>query len=108
MQFNSTLKKLLIIIIIFFGFCLTNVSVAQSGGRSREHKSKKRITWFKRHPSAGNADKFARGGKRRGFIARLFKISRPAWVYHKTNSSKAEIKETKHLFKRYRLKGKRK
>lgn len=101
------MKKLLIIIIVFFGFCLTNVSVAQTGGRSREHKSKRRVSWSKRSPGAKSADRFARGGKRRGFIARLFKKSSPAWVYHKTKSSKAEIKETKHLFKRYPSKGKR-
>lgn len=62
---------------------------------------------FKRSRSAGNADKFAKGAGRKGFIARLFRKDRPSWVYHSTNPGKKQNREQRFLFSRFRTKGKR-
>lgn len=54
---------------------------------------------FKRNPSAGNADAFARGGKRSS------KKKKSAWVYRPTPTSKKQRKEQKRLFARFKTKG---
>ncbi|MDX2173731.1 MAG: hypothetical protein SFY56_11470 [Bacteroidota bacterium] len=101
------MKKLFILLTVLLCFCVSNTSVAQTGGRKREHRNQKRGSLFKRNRSTGHADKFARGTNRRGVFARMFRKDRPAWVYHSTKSGRAQKRETKHLFTRYRTKGKR-
>lgn len=103
------MKKISSIFALLLCFCLNNTLVAQSGGRKREHKNQRRggSSVFKKGHSSGHADRFAHGGSRRGVFARLFRKDRPAWVYHSTNSGKAQKRETRHLFARYRTKGKR-
>ncbi len=101
------MKKLLFIITLLLSFCFSNVSYSQSGGRKREHKNQRKGGLFKGNRSTGHADRFARGGSRKGVFARLFRKDRPAWVYHSTKSGHAQKRETRHLFSRYRTKGKR-
>jgi hypothetical protein len=75
---------------------------SQTGGRKREHRNQRRgSSKFRGAKSAGNADAFARGG-RRGKSRKT-----GAWVYRTTPSSKKMNKEQKFLFSRYRTKGKR-
>jgi hypothetical protein len=102
------LKKVLLIIFLLIGFGISNDYYSQSGGRRKEHRNQRRSGGlFKRHRSAGNADKFAKGAGRKGFIARLFKKDRPAWVYHTTRPGKVQNREQRFLFSRFRTKGKR-
>jgi hypothetical protein len=54
----------------------------------------------------GNADKFAKGTGRQGIFARLFKRKRDAWTYHPTVTGRKQNRESRHLFSRYRTKGK--
>ena len=104
--YYSILKKLVLILTLFFGLICSNNYVAQSGGRKREHKNQRGGgSIFKRSHSEGNADKFARGAGRKGLFARLFKKDRPSWVYHSTKSGKAQKRETRRLFTRFRTKG---
>lgn len=71
---------------------------AQTGGRKRERRNQRRASIFKRNPSAGNADEFAKGGKRS-------KKKSSAWVYRPTPTSKKQRKEQSSLFSRFRTKG---
>lgn len=85
---------------IFTGL-LTSV-YSQTGGRKREHRNQRKgSSKFRNGKSAGNADAFARGGKR----GKSRKGG--AWVYRPTPSSKKMNKEQKFIFTRYRTKGKR-
>lgn len=96
------LNKLVLILtlFIFTGLC-TEIN-AQTGGRKREHRNQRRgSSKFRGAKSAGNADAFARGG-RRGKSRKG-----GAWVYRTTPSSKKMNKEQKYLFSRYRTKGRR-
>ncbi len=90
------MKKLALLIILLFTFSLSNVYVAQTGGRKREHKNQK-----------GGSKGFSRSSGRKGVFARMFRKDKPAWVYHSTKSGRAQVRETRHLFSRYRTKGKR-
>lgn len=101
------MKKLLLIFALLLGFGISNDFYAQKGGRKREHRNQRSGGMFKRQRSAGNADKFAKGGGRKGIFARLFKKDRPAWVYHKTNPGKTQNREQRYLFSRFRTKGKK-
>ncbi|MBS1652209.1 MAG: hypothetical protein JSU07_09390 [Bacteroidetes bacterium] len=97
------LLKISFIITLFLLFI--NDLNAQSGGRKREHKNQSKGSIFKRHRSSGHADKFASGNGRKGLFARLFRKDRPAWVYHSTKSGRAQVRETRNLFTRFRTKG---
>ncbi|MGZ3899338.1 MAG: hypothetical protein ACXVNM_10170 [Bacteroidia bacterium] len=101
------MKKVLLIIALLLGIGVSNEFYSQTGGRKREHRNQKRTSMFKRSRSAGNADKFAKGGGRKGLFARLFKKDRPAWVYHTTNPGKTQNREQRYLFSRFRTKGKK-
>lgn len=104
----QSLNKILLIIILLLGIGISNDFYSQTGGRKREHRNQKRSGGlFKRTKSAGNADKFAKGGGRKGFFARMFKKDRPAWVYHPTNPGKKQSREQRYLFSRFRTKGKK-
>ncbi len=100
------MKKLVLILSLLFSLIGSTSYFAQSGGRKREHKNQRGGgSIFKRSHSSGNADKFARGAGRKGLFARLFKKDRPSWVYHRTKSGRSQKRETRHLFTRYRTKG---
>lgn len=106
------LSKLFTIIFILIAIGATTPIMAQSiGGRKREHRNQRRggVKLFKRQRSAGNADAFARGGHKRGFIARIFKGNKDgsAWVYRKTNPGTKQKREQAQLFKRNRTKAKK-
>ncbi len=101
------MKKIILIITLLFSFCISNTYLAQSGGRKREHKNQRRGSLFKRNRSGGNADKFSRSTGRKGIFARLFRKDKPAWVYHPTRSGRVQKRETRHLFTRYRTKGRK-
>jgi hypothetical protein len=106
------LKKIALILFFLAGIIISNDVVAQSGGRKREHRNQKRhsirIFGGSKTKSAGNADRFARGAGRSGFFTRIFYNNQaPAWVMHHKYESKAQKRENKFLFNRYRTKGKR-
>jgi hypothetical protein len=95
------LKKIGLIFIFLIVFGMIHDLSAQTGGRKREHRNQRKSSAkFKRNPSAGNADAFARGGKKRSSSRK-----KSAWVYRPTPSSKKQRKEQRHLFKRYKTKG---
>lgn len=106
------LSKLFSILFILFAIGATTPIMAQSiGGRKREHRNQRRGggKLFKRQRSSGNADAFARGGHKRGFLARLFKGNKDgsAWVYRKTNPGAKQKREQGQLFTRNRTKAKK-
>lgn len=81
---------------------------AQSGGRKREPKAKKRgNVVLRQYKSRGHADEFAKGNSgRRGRLSRLFRKDRPAWQYRKSGSARSNQKENRFLFGWNRTKGK--
>ncbi|MBK7309607.1 MAG: hypothetical protein IPI93_02160 [Sphingobacteriaceae bacterium] len=94
-------RLVLILTFLFFTGLITEV-YSQSGGRKREHRNQRRgSSKFRNGKSAGNADAFARGGKR----GKSRKTG--AWVYRPTPSSKKMNKEQRFIFTRYRTKGKK-
>jgi hypothetical protein len=96
------LNKLVLILTLFVFAGLSTEVYSQTGGRKREHRNQRRgSSKFRGAKSAGNADAFARGG-RRGKSRKG-----GAWVYRTTPSSKKMNKEQKFLFSRYRTKGRR-
>lgn len=106
------LSKLFTILFILFAIGATTPIMAQSiGGRKREHRNQRRGggKLFKRQKSFGNADAFARGGNKRGFLARIFKGNKSggAWVYKPTKSGLKQRKEQGQLFTRNRTKAKK-
>ncbi len=99
------MKKLLVLIIICVSVFSSIDLIAQTGGRKKEQRNQRRSgSLFKRGKSKGNADKFSRG-QRKGFFARLFKKDRPAWVQHKTENNRSTRRGNRHLFARFRTKG---
>lgn len=106
------MKKVCIILLLLLGVIFSNEMMGQSGGRKREHRNQRRSTirifGGGRTKSAGNADRFARGAGRSGFFTRVFyNAQAPAWVMHHKYQSKAQMRENRFLFSRYRTKGKR-
>lgn len=100
------MKKLLVLIILFVSLISSIDLVAQTGGRKKEHRNQRRSgSLFKRNKSKGNADKFSRG-QRKGFFARVFKKDRPSWVQHRAENSRGVRRGNRHLFSRFRTKGK--
>lgn len=106
------MKKILIIVILLFGLGITShVSAQSKGGRKREHKNQRRGgggSLFK--TKHGNANLFARGGKKQGFFAKAFsgkKVVAGGWVYKPTRPGAKQKREQHHLFTRYRTKNKK-
>jgi hypothetical protein len=95
------LKRLVLILTLFLFSGLVTEVYSQTGGRKREHRNQRRGSSKFGKKSAGNADAFARGG-RRGKSRKG-----GAWVYRPTPTSKKQRKEQKYIFTRYRTKGKR-
>jgi len=101
------LKRLVPFILVVAAILFSQSLDAQSGGRKRERSSKRKSGFtLKRTRSAGNADKFARGGSHRGMFTRLFKKSQPAWVYRPNGTPKKNWRENRFLFSRHRSEGK--
>lgn len=98
------------IITILLCIGITTPMMAQTGGRKKEHRNQRGGgSIFKRKKSGGHADAFAKGGQKKGFLARLFKGKKSSggWVYHKTNPGTKQNKEQSKLFSRFRTKNKR-
>lgn len=90
---------------------MSTASIAQTGGRKKEHRNQRSRGGFKlfsRPKSGGHADAFAKGGRKKGFFARIFKGNKSggAWVYKKTNPGAKQNREQAQLFKRSRTKNK--
>lgn len=105
------LTKLFTLLFLLLSIGVTTPMMAQvRGGRKKEHRNQRggggKLFGSK---SKGNANAFAKGGGKRGFLARIFKGKKDgsAWVYHKTNPGKKQKKEQHKLFTRNRTKGKR-
>ncbi|MBI3520856.1 MAG: hypothetical protein HY062_16075 [Bacteroidetes bacterium] len=105
------LTKLFSIVFLLLAIGVTTPMVAQvKGGRKKEHRNQRggggKLFGGK---SKGNANAFAKGGQKKGFIARLFKgnKSNGPWVYRKTNPGIKQKREQPKLFTRDRTKGKR-
>ena len=105
------LTKLFAFIFLLFAIGVTTPLVAQvKGGRKKEHRNQRggggKLFGSK---AKGNANSFAKGGHKKGFLARLFKgnNSNGPWVYRKTNPGIKQKREQPKLFTRNRTKGKR-
>jgi hypothetical protein len=105
------LSKLFALVILLLSIGVTAPMMAQvKGGRKKEHRNQRggggKLFGSK---AKGNASAFAKGGHKRGFLARIFKGNKDgsAWVYHKTNPGKKQKKEQPKLFTRNRTKGKK-
>jgi hypothetical protein len=97
--------KLFSIFILLISFCLSTSGVAQSmGGRKKERRNQHGRSSIHRKRSAGNADAFARGGRKKGLIARIFskKSQNGPWVYRPTTTSLKQKNEQPQLFHRNR------
>jgi hypothetical protein len=108
------LKRLLLIVALLFAFGVTtHVSAQAKGGRKREHKNQRRggggmFGGVRKHH--GNANMFARGGQKNGFLSRLFtgkRVTAGGWVYKPTRPGKKQNREQHQLFTRYRTKNKK-
>jgi len=105
------LTKLFAVLVLLLSIGITTPLMAQvRGGRKKEHRNQRggggKLFGNK---SKGNANAFAKGGHKRGFIARIFKGNKSgsAWVYHKTKPGIKQKREQPKLFTRNRTKGKR-
>jgi hypothetical protein len=104
------LARLFSIFIFLVSVCLTSSMLAQSiGGRKKERRNQHGNSVFHRKRSAGNADAFARGGRKKGLFARIFskKSQNGPWVYRPTATSLKQKKEQPQLFHRNRTNAKR-
>lgn len=106
------LTKLFAFVFLLFAIGVSTPLVAQvKGGRKKEHRNQRggggRLFGGKK--SKGNANAFAKGGHKKGFLARVFKgnKSNGPWVYRKTNPGIKQKREQPKLFTRNRTKGKR-
>lgn len=105
------LTKILPVLLLLLSIGVSTPMMSQvRGGRKKEHRNQRggggKLFGGK---SKGNAGAFAKGTRKKGFIARIFKGNKSggAWVYHKTNPGKKQKKEQPKLFSRNRTKGKR-
>lgn len=100
------------VLFLLFCFAVATPTMAQtSGGRKKEHRNQRsggKAFSFKKR-SGGHADAFAKGGRRKGFLARVFggNKSGSTWVYKKTKPGVKQNKEQPQLFTRNRTKSKR-
>ncbi len=106
------LTKLFAFVFLLFAIGVTTPLVAQvKGGRKKEHRNQRGGGRGKLFggKAKGNANAFAKGGHKKGFLARVFKgnKSNGPWVYRKTNPGIKQKREQPKLFTRNRTKGKR-
>ena len=105
------LTRLFALVFLLLSIGVTTPMMSQAkGGRKKEHRNQRggggKLFGNK---SKGNANAFAKGGNKRGFIARIFKGNKSGstWVYHKTKPGTKQKKEQPKLFTRNRTKGKK-
>lgn len=105
------LTKLFAFVFLLFAIGVTTPLVAQvKGGRKKEHRNQRgggsKLFGKK---NKGNANAFAKGNSKRGFLSRVFKGNKSgsAWVYKKTRPGVKQNREQPKLFSRNRTKGKR-
>jgi hypothetical protein len=105
------ITKLFTILFLLLAIGVSTPVLAQvKGGRKKEHRNQRGGgKLFGGKKSRGNASAFAKGGHKKGFLARVFKgnKSNGPWVYRKTNPGIKQRKEQPKLFSRNRTKGKR-
>ena len=107
------LSKLIFVFCLLFAIGISTPSIAQSkGGRKREHRNQKggRKVFGGGAKSKGNANAFAKGSGKKGFLARIFKKKSNGhgpWVYRSTNPGAKQNAEQARLFSRNRTKNKR-
>lgn len=104
------LNKLFTLVILLLTIGVVTPMMSQvKGGRKKEHRNQRGGGKLFGAKSKGNANAFAKGGKKKSFIARVFKgkKSNGPWVYRKTNPGVKQKKEQSKLFSRNRTKGKR-
>ena len=105
------LKKLLLILLLLFGFGMSTEYYSQSGGKKREkypRKGKRRGNFIlNQYKSRGHADEFARGAGRQGRVAKLFGSRNKGWEYKSAGSRRSQYKANRFLFTRYRSNGKK-
>jgi len=100
------------IIVLFLTIGVSSSMMSQVlGGRKREHRNQRSrgLKLFGTNKSKGNANAFAKGVKKKGFLAGVYKKKNKQgpWTYHKTNPGTIQNKEQSRLFHRNRTKGKR-
>ena len=105
------LTRLFALVFLLLSIGVTTPMMSQAkGGRKKEHRNQRggggKLFGNK---SKGNANAFAKGGNKRGFIARIFKGNKSGstCVYHKTKPGTKQKKEQPKLFTRNRTKGKK-
>lgn len=103
--------KLFALLFLLLSIGVTTPMMSQvKGGRKKEHRNQRggggKLFGNK---SKGNANAFAKGGGKKGFLARIFRGNKSGstWVYHKTKPGIKQKKEQPKLFTRNRTKGKR-
>jgi hypothetical protein len=104
------LTKLFSLVFLLLAIGVTTPMMAQvKGGRKKEHRNQRGGGKLFGGKSRGNASAFAKGGHKKGFLARIFKGNKSgsAWVYHKTKPGIKQKREQPKLFTRNRTKGKR-
>jgi len=104
------LSKLFAVLLLLFCIGASNLVMAQTGGRKREHRNQRSGGgFFHFKKSGGHADAFAKGGQKKGFFARIFHGNKSggAWAYKKTRPGIKQNKEQPKLFTRNRTKSKR-
>ena len=101
--------KLFTILFLLLAIGVSTPMLSQvKGGRKKEHRNQRGGGGkLFRGKSKGNANAFAKGAKRKGFMARSRNKGQGPWVYHKTNPGTKQKKEQRKLFTRNRTKGKR-
>lgn len=99
-------SKLITVLVLLLCFGATTSVMAQ--GRKKEHRNQ-RGGGFRLKKSGGHADAFAKGGKKGGFLSKVFKKNKngSAWVYKKTKPGMKQNKEQPKLFTRNRTKSKK-
>ncbi len=98
-------SKIIFVLSLLFAFAISTPIIAQA--RKREHRNQKggRKVFGGGKKSSGNANAFAKGAGKKGFLARIFKKKdkgRGPWVYHKTNPGTKQNREQARLFSRNR------
>lgn len=101
------LSKLITVLVLLLSFGATTSVMAQ--GRKKEHRNQRGGGGFHFKKSGGHADAFAKGGKKGGFLSKVFKKNKngSAWVYRKTKPGVKQNKEQPRLFSRNRTRSKK-
>jgi len=99
------LKNFLIIALILFGVGFSTDYSAQTGGKKRERRTHKKIS-FKRKKSAGNADAFAHNGGKKSIFKRLFKKEKKPFTAENKKTDKRVFGDNRSIYRIHRSEGK--